>query len=106
MLTLRRSRRFEMPTRIEVHTALDEDRSGMREFFDDQCRRSPPRCIPDGVQLVLLRLSERPGGQRLHNRYILTDVGGLVFGADLDDGADGETDDVTLMDRTQYELRW
>ena len=71
-----------------------------------RCRRSLPRRIPDGVQLVLLRLRERPGGQRLHNRYILTDLGGVVFGAGLDDGEDGETDDVALMDRAQSQLRW
>ena len=99
-------RPLAMPARVEVHTALDEDRSGTREFFEDQCRRNLPRCIPDGVRLVLLRLQERPGAQHLHNRYILTDVGGLVFGAGLDEGAAGETDDVTLMDRAQYELRW
>jgi hypothetical protein len=100
------ARPLDMPTRIEVHTSFDEDRSGTREFFEDECRRSLPRCVPEGVRLVLLRLRERPGGQRFHNRYILTDVGGLIFGAGLDDGAAGETDDVTLMDRSQFELRW
>jgi hypothetical protein len=95
-----------MPTRIEVHTSLDEGRSGTREFFEEQCARRLPQCVPGGVRLVILRLRERPGGERLHNRYILTDVGGLIFGVGLDDGAPGETDDVTVMDRAQYELRW
>lgn len=101
-----RARPLQLPARVEVHLLLHEDRSGTREFFEDQCRRNLPRCIPDGMRLILSRLRERPGGQRLHNRYILTDVGGLVFGAGLDDGAEGETDDVSLMDRSQYELRW
>lgn len=100
------ARPLDMPTRIEVHTSLDEDRSGTREFFEDQCRRTLPRCVPEGVRLVIRRLRERPGGQRLHNRYILTDVGGLIFGGGLDEAAAGEIDDVTLMDRPQYELRW
>ena len=100
------ARPLDLPTRIEVHTSLDEDRSGTREFFEDQCRRHLPRCVPDGVRLILSRLRERPGGQRLHNRYIITDVGGLIFGSGLDEGAAGEIDDVTLMDRPQYELRW
>lgn len=100
------TRPLEMSARVEVHTALDENRSGTREFFEDQCRRNLSDCIPQGLRLVLLRLRERPGGERLHNRYILTDVGGLVFGAGLDEGTAGETDDVTLMDRAQYELRW
>ncbi len=100
------ARPLDMPTRIEVHTSLDEDRSGTRAYFEDQCRRNLPRCVPDGMRLILSRLRERPGGQRLHNRYILTDVGGLIFGGGLDEGAAGEIDDVTLMDRPQYELRW
>ena len=58
------------------------------------------------MRLILSRLRERLGGQRLHNRYILTDVGGLIFGVGLDDGGAGEIDDVSLMDRSQYELRW
>lgn len=56
--------------------------------------------------MAVLVLSQRTRGDRLHNRYILTDIGGLVFGTGLDEGADNETDDVTLMDRVQYELRW
>ena len=42
------ARPLEMPARIEVHASLDEDRSGTREFFEQQCRISLPRCIPEG----------------------------------------------------------
>jgi len=100
------ARSTKMPARVEVHTSLSEDRCGTREYFEHQCQQNLPRCIPEGARLAVLRLRERPGGQQLHNRYILTDVGGLVFGAGLDEGAAGETDDVSLMDRAQYELRW
>lgn len=94
------------PLRVEVHASSNEDHTGPREFFEDQCRHRLPQCVPETICLGVLRLGERLGGQRLHNRYILTDIGGLVFGAGLDDGAEGETDDVTLMERAQYELRW
>ena len=55
---------------------------------------------------MVRRLSEKQGGERLHNRYILTDLGGVTFGIGLDEGADGGTDDLALMGRGQYELRW
>jgi hypothetical protein len=58
------------------------------------------------MRIVVRRLNQRAGGERLHNRYILTDLGGIAFGVGLDDGGDGETDDLSLMDRAQYELRW
>jgi hypothetical protein len=37
---------------------------------------------------------------------ILTDIGGVSFGVGLDDGADGETDEVTLLDDKTYRFRW
>jgi len=61
--------------------------------------------IPHGLQLILYQWKERPGGQRLHNRYILTDLGGVSFHHGLDTGADGETDDITRLDLDQYLFR-
>jgi hypothetical protein len=58
------------------------------------------------MTLRIVRLEQRPQGEQLHNRYILTDVGGVLFGAGLDEGDDGITDDVHLLDRAQYEQRW
>jgi hypothetical protein len=36
----------------------------------------------------------------------LTDVGGVLFAAGLDEGDHGATDDLHLLDREQYEARW
>jgi hypothetical protein len=41
----------------------------------------------------------------LHNRYILTDLGGVSFQHGLDTGADGETDDISRLDLDQYIFR-
>lgn len=38
--------------------------------------------------------------------YVLTDLGGVSFQHGLDDGQDGEVDDVALWDRGSYDLRW
>ena len=46
------------------------------------------------------------GGEQLHNRYILSDLGGVSFGYGLDEGDEGETDDITLMDKDQHQHRW
>ena len=51
------------------------------------------------------RWRNRPGGDKLHNRYILTDVGGVQFGAGLDEGDQGATDDVTIIDDDTYRRR-
>jgi len=100
------SRPLDRPSRVEVHTSLKYEKAPSVGFFRSECQKRLPSCIPKGIRLAILVLRQRAGGEHLHNRYILTDVGGVVFGAGLDDGTEGETDDVTLMDRAQYERRW
>jgi hypothetical protein len=96
----------DRPGRVEVHTAADDDRNGTRAFFETGCQGKLPRCIPTGLTLRIVRLEERQPGEHLHNRYILTDFGGVLFGAGLDEGGDGATDDVHLLDLAQYNERW
>lgn len=83
---------------VEIHT-------GRHDGTADFLRESYEEIIPAGMQVTLFQWQERPVGQRLHNRYILTDLGGVSFHHGLDTGADGETDDITRLDREQYELR-
>jgi hypothetical protein len=99
-------RAVDGPGRLEVQTSADEDRTGTRGVFEAECQARLPGCIPAGMRLMVVRLDERPGGERLHNRYILTDVGGVLFGVGLDHGDEGDTDDVHVLDRAQYEERW
>lgn len=83
---------------VEIHTGGDGASSDyLNETFE--------KCIPVGLSVTLFQWQERPGGQKLHNRYILTDLGGISFHHGLDAGADGETDDITRLDREQYLLR-
>jgi hypothetical protein len=45
----------------------------------------------------------------MHNRYVLTDRGGVMFGTGLDDDNDGNgnpTDDLILLDRPVWEEKW
>ena len=65
-----------------------------------------PRCVPEKMRVLVRRLSQKQDGEQLHNRYILSDFGGVSFGYGLDEGNEGERDDITLMDRDQYKLRW
>lgn len=67
--------------RVEYHTG---DRA-TETFFQDECRKRLPGLTPFGLQVRLVRWRH----QELHDRFILSDVGGLLIGQGLDedDGA-------------------
>jgi hypothetical protein len=52
-------------------------------------------------------LRERqPDGEKLHNRYLLTNLGGVSVGIGLDEGPGTQFDDLNVLTREQYEKRW
>lgn len=86
---------------IRVHCA-EKSQLG---FFEQEAARMAAR-LPSGISIEFVRWRQKPGGDRLHNRYVLTDVGGVSLGVGLDAGDAGETDDVLLLPRASYTLRW
>ncbi len=65
---------------IAVHFT---DQGNVRPSYDECMRRAAnvlPRNLPLGSKVTLRCWRERQGGPRLHNRYIITDVGGVKFG--------------------------
>ncbi len=75
-------------------------------FFKSECEERIPQIAPRGLQVTCIRLSDVQKPEKLHNRYILTDIGGVQFATGLDDGNECETDDITILSRQQYDLRW
>lgn len=75
------------------------------KFFEQEAAKMAAR-LPTGISIEFTRWRQRPGGERLHNRYVLTDIGGVSLGVGLDAGDAGETDDLLLLPRVQYTLRW
>lgn len=75
------------------------------DFFEGEAARMASR-LPQGITVEFRRWKQRAGGDRLHNRYVLTDLGGVSLGVGLDAGADGETDDLLLLPHEQYVRRW
>lgn len=109
--------------RVEIHTSIDR-------FFKDYERgvtRAPvrdenvcfnlvddmkallPIIIPAGKELHVTIWKQRERGQKLHNRYILSELCGVAFGIGLDQSDNqttAETDDLHLMDTAKYMARW
>lgn len=96
---------FKTPFRIEIHAA-DYETAPTFYYFKQECIRNLPPLIPKGHKVKIIRWHHIGGGEKLHNRYILTNLGGIQFGIGLDAGDKGQTEDIFLMDVEQYELRW
>lgn len=90
--------------RVRIFSSDREETNGTREHFRAGCRQRLPREFPAGQAVVIRRLGERTGGENLHNRYILTELGGVSLGAGLDESEAGATDDLNLLANHQYRV--
>ena len=98
-------RRAHVPT-VEIHTSTR--RSDVR-MISGVIKEHLWKLIP-AKRVVHIRIWEQiEGGERIHNRYVLTDRWGVMFGAGLDETSDygrQETDDIFRLMEDQYKLRW
>lgn len=86
------------PELIEMHTSGGgASNEHLRSFYE--------RIIPEDLQVFLYQWRKKLKGQSVHNRFILTDIGGISFQHGLDSGEDGDTDDIGRLDSTQHEFR-
>lgn len=88
--------------RIEIHTG----ESGPFELLKKDAETWIKPLVPRGVVVTVLRWKERPGGEKFHARYVLTDRGGIRFDVGLDAGEPGQTTDVALLSEDLYAQRW
>ena len=102
-----RSRPGGPPKLIEL-VAKDGYDKPSTEWFRQQCQEELPQCVPLGTTITVRRLAERDDGERLHSRYVLSDLGGIAFhtGLDEEEERSGPSEDLTLLSRKQYRDRW
>ena len=90
------------PDRIELLVSPESDFA----FFRNECVSRLSALFATTVVVHVRILAEIPGGEKLHNRYILTERGGAFLGIGLDEGEAGESDDLALMSTSQFDRRW
>lgn len=88
---------------------LKKGRSG--SFVLQRCEEKLPGILPKGRGIDLTILVERQAGEKLHNRYVLTLLGGISFGIGLDVADQGsalqdQTDDLCRLTSEQLKMRW
>jgi hypothetical protein len=106
------------PLRAEIHTTIEHPkrhetvrpgelvlraRDKARDAITHLRAAAGPR-----LTLVLYVWDERHGGEKLHNRYVLTNHAGAAVQAGLDQALHraGHTDDVTVLSPAQHAARW
>jgi hypothetical protein len=98
------------PKRLELHVEYKETPTEVSppvDIWQERCRRHLTRCLPENVQLEILRWQGIGDGDKPHARYILTERGGLRFDYGLDEWeGEGQTTDVSILGHTVYEKRW
>ncbi|MDH5672825.1 MAG: hypothetical protein OEZ06_11790 [Myxococcales bacterium] len=88
---------------VEVHFS-DEPRGYDPCMRDAQ--RALPRLLPPGTAVTLRCWKHRTGGPRLHNRYLLTDIGGVKFGDGIELGDPGHEDHLSILDEPSRARLW
>lgn len=74
------------------------------DFAQQSLRKLLDTVKPNGVKVAMFFLPQKG----MHNRFVLTEAGGLVFKTGLDDKDDGEltTDLVTVLERDVWAVEW
>jgi hypothetical protein len=90
---------------FELHAGHVADDAPPFKMFQQESEQFLPGLVPRGQNLLVRRWKNRSLGEKLHNRYVLTDIGGVQFGVGLDEGDVGTTDDVTLLSTDVYRRR-
>ena len=108
--------------RVELHTAIDrffkkhergqnrnpEEEGRVCSNLVHEMQKRLPRIIPANKEVHVTIWKQREQGQKLHNRYILSEFCGVAFGIGLDqndDQAAAETDDLHMMDAAKFSAR-
>jgi hypothetical protein len=91
------------PDRIEIQT------SGNVKFehFRNAIEGNLPGIVPNGIKVKVIRWRKRERGPELHDRYIITDIGGVEFSKGLDiSKKEGVTEKITLLGKKSYTEYW
>ena len=108
---------------LELHTSIDrffepwecgENRSSDEEQrvycnLISDIQKRVAGLVPVGIQLKVVIWKQNAGGEKLHNRYFLTNMFGVMFGTGSDASGNpnaDESDDIVLLEEGQYHTRY
>jgi len=107
---------------VELHTGIERffkgpyspirseenEQQKYRELLETY-RDRLPGIVPKGAKLRVVIWKQRPSGQELHNRFVLTEFAGILFATGLDESPDPDSesmDNVILLPKEQRNDCW
>jgi len=87
--------------RVEYHL----EAKSTNAFFEEECKKLGD-LLPAGIEIKFRRWRELPGSEKLHDRFILTERGGVQFSVGLDDGNQGEMTNVNILSDELCNSTW
>ena len=92
-----------------IHVFCGSEKNLGLKHFEKESRKLVERYEGKST-LSFGRWKERDhGGERFHNRYILSNLGGVILGGGIDQDLSQDskqTEDINLMSKEQYERHW
>lgn len=96
---------YKKTLKIDVVFDGNKESSPTVDYLADKLNRENLAFPDDFIFAVTFKsLAAREGNERLHNRYILSNVAGVCFTHGLDEGEG--TDDVSILSEEGYNRRW
>jgi len=93
------------PRRVWVHTSYRERDPGRLSDtfgnFERSCHEAFSGSLPGGIQMTIVRWVQKEGSERLHDRFLLADFGGVRFSAGIESTRAGETTGIELLGETK-----
>lgn len=91
--------------KIMLHVSGEDTKQSIEEF-KRKCETRLQSELPAGLKLTIQRWRQRNLGEKIHERYVLTDIGGVKVGPGIDAGEEGETFEAMLLKRDFYDKAW
>jgi len=91
---------------VEFHSSANFGYAPSSQLFKQRCSERLTDCIPEGLSVRFRRWKEKPAGKQLHDRYLITDIGGVDFSTGLDEGSEGKTQKISLLKLNTYKTVW
>ena len=101
-----------LPVRLEIYTKFDDRSWGADENgFAAKCREILSGLLPVDLELRIFCWDKKTGGKEFHDRFILTEFGGVDFGHGLDaPGRPGRPSPakvkIQILDKDDYQELW